>query len=157
MNTDAIDNSAGVDCSDNEVNIKILLNSIVADGKITKKKRDALLEEMTDEVAGLVLRDNYLQTQAISLTKTSSVLELDSFERYLDELERSASLDRELEFLPNGEDLEERAEKSLGLTRPENAVLIAYAKMALFDSITDSNLLETPILKNSFLGLSQKN
>ena len=147
MNTDAIDNSAGVDCSDNEVNIKILLNSIVADGKITKKKRDALLEEMTDEVAGLVLRDNYLQTQAISLTKTSSVLELDSFERYLDELERSASLDRELEFLPNGEDLDERAENSLGLTRPENAVLIAYAKMALFDSITDSNLLDDPYLE----------
>lgn len=147
MNTDAIDNSAGVDCSDNEVNIKILLNSIVADGKITKKERDALLEEMTDEVADLVLRDNYLQTQAISMAKASSVLQLDSFERYLDELEGSASLDRELEFLPNGEDLEERAEKSLGLSRPENSVLIAYAKMALFDSMMDSNFLDDPYLE----------
>ena len=147
MNTDAVDNSAGVDCSDNEVNIKILLNSIVADGKMTKKQRDTLLEEMTDEVGDLVLRDNYLQTQAISLAKSSSVRQLDSFERYLDELEKSANLDRELEFLPNDEELEERAEKSLGLTRPENSVLIAYAKMSLFDSLMDSEFLDDPYLE----------
>ncbi len=147
MNTDAVDNSAGVDCSDNEVNIKILLNSIVADGKMTKKQRDALLEEMTDDVADLVLRDNYLQTQAISLAKSSSIRQLDSFERYLDELEKSANLDRELEFLPNDEVLEERAEKSLGLTRSENAVLIAYAKMSLFDSLMASSFLKDPYLE----------
>lgn len=147
MNTDAVDNSAGVDCSDNEVNIKILLNSIVADGKMTQKQRDALLEEMTDDVAELVLRDNYLQTQAISLAKSSSIRQLDSFERYLDELEKSANLDRELEFLPDDEELEDRAEKSLGLTRPENSVLIAYAKMSLFDSLMESDFLDDPYLE----------
>ncbi|MEZ5757727.1 MAG: NAD-glutamate dehydrogenase [Emcibacteraceae bacterium] len=147
MNTDAVDNSAGVDCSDNEVNIKILLNSIVAEGKMTKKQRDELLEEMTDDVAELVLRDNYLQTQAISLAKYSSVRQLDSFERYLDELEKSANLDRELEFLPNDEELAERNEKSLGLTRPENSVLIAYAKMSLYDSLMESKFLDDPYLE----------
>lgn len=147
MNTDAVDNSAGVDCSDNEVNIKILLNSIVAEGKMTQKQRDSLLEEMTDDVAELVLRDNYLQTQAISLAKSSSIRQLDSFERYLDELEKSANLDRELEFLPDDEELEDRAEKSLGLTRPENSVLIAYAKMSLFDSLMASNFLDDPYLE----------
>ncbi|MDG1858304.1 MAG: NAD-glutamate dehydrogenase, partial [Emcibacteraceae bacterium] len=101
MNTDAVDNSAGVDCSDNEVNIKILLNSIVAEGKMTGKQRDKLLEDMTDDVADLVLRDNYLQSQAISIAKSSSIQQLDSFERYLDELEKSANLDREIEFLPD--------------------------------------------------------
>lgn len=147
MNSDAIDNSAGVDCSDHEVNIKILLNSIVAEGKLTGKQRDTLLEKMTDDVADLVLRDNYLQTQAISLAKSSSVKQLDSFIRYLDELEKSANLDRELEFLPNDEELVEREERALGLTRPENSVLIAYAKMSLFDSLMASDVLKDPYLE----------
>lgn len=153
MNTDAVDNSAGVDCSDNEVNIKILLNSVVAEGKMTGKQRNKLLEEMTDDVAELVLRDNYLQSQAISLAKSSSIKQLDSFERYLDELEKSANLDRELEFLPNDEALADRAEKSLGLTRPENSVLIAYAKMSLFDSLMDSDFLDDPYLEK-YLSMS---
>ncbi len=147
MNTDAVDNSAGVDCSDNEVNIKILLNSIVADGTLTVKQRDKLLEAMTDDVAELVLRDNYLQTQAISLAKSSSVRQLDSFIRYLDELEKSANLDRELEFLPNDEELVEREEHALGLTRPEISVLIAYTKMSLFDSLVASDILDDPYLE----------
>ena len=147
MNTDAVDNSAGVDCSDNEVNIKILLNSIVADGKMTQKQRDSLLEEMTDDVADLVLRDNYLQSQAISIAKASSIRQLDSFERYLDELEKSANLDRELEFLPNDEELMDRGEKSLGMTRPENSVLIAYAKMSLYESLLKSDFLDDPYLE----------
>ncbi|MBL4601440.1 MAG: NAD-glutamate dehydrogenase, partial [Emcibacteraceae bacterium] len=147
MNTDAVDNSAGVDCSDNEVNIKILLNSVVTDGKMTQKQRDTLLAEMTDDVADLVLRDNYLQSQAISLAKSSSIRQLDSFERYLDELEKSANLDRELEFLPDDEELLDREEKSLGLTRPENSVLIAYAKMSLFDSLMASDFLNDPYLE----------
>ena len=153
MNTDAVDNSAGVDCSDNEVNIKILLNSVVAAGKMTGKQRNKLLEEMTDDVAVLVLRDNYLQSQAISLARSSSIKQLDSFERYLDELEKSANLDRELEFLPNDEELAERAEKSLGLTRPENSVLIAYAKMSLFDSLMESDFLDDPYLEK-YLSMS---
>ena len=161
MNTDAVDNSAGVDCSDNEVNIKILLNSVVADGKMTQKQRDTLLEEMTDDVAELVLRDNYLQSQAISLAKSSSIRQLDSFERYLDELEKSANLDRELEFLPDDEELLDREEKSLGLTRPENSVLIAYAKMSLFDSLMASDFLDDPYLEkflfNSFPKRLSKN
>ena len=147
MNTDAVDNSAGVDCSDNEVNIKILLNSVVAEGKMTKKQRDVLLEEMTDDVADLVLRDNYLQSQAISLAKSSSIRQLDSFVRYLDDLEKTANLDRELEFLPNDEELDDREENALGLTRPENSVLIAYAKMSLFDSLMASNFLDDPYLE----------
>lgn len=147
MNTDAVDNSAGVDCSDNEVNIKILLNSVVAEGKMTKKQRDVLLEEMTDDVADLVLRDNYLQTQAISLSKSSSIRQLDSFVRYLDDLEKTANLDRELEFLPNDEELDDREEKALGLTRPENSVLIAYAKMSLFDSLMASDFLDDSYLE----------
>nr|WP_250646717.1 NAD-glutamate dehydrogenase [Pseudemcibacter aquimaris] len=146
LNTDAVDNSAGVDCSDNEVNIKILLNSAVSEGKMTGKQRDTILEEMTDDVAELVLRDNYLQSQAISIAKSSSIKQLDSFERYLDELEKSANLDRELEFLPNDETMEERTEKSLGLTRPEISVLIAYAKMSLFDSLMESDFLDDPYL-----------
>ncbi len=147
MNTDAVDNSAGVDCSDNEVNIKILLNSIVHDGKMTQKQRDKLLEEMTDDVADLVLRDNYLQTQAISLSKSSSVRQLDSFVRYLDDLEKTANLDRDLEFLPNDEELDDREEKSLGLTRPEISVLIAYAKMSLFDNLMASDFVSDPYLE----------
>ncbi|MBT6036865.1 MAG: NAD-glutamate dehydrogenase [Kordiimonadaceae bacterium] len=147
MNTDAVDNSAGVDCSDNEVNIKILLNSIVADGKMTQKQRDTLLEAMTDDVADLVLRDNYLQSQAISIAKSSSIRQLDSFTRYLDDLEETANLDREMEFLPDDEEMIEREESSLGLTRPENSVLIAYAKMSLFDSLMASDFLDDPYLE----------
>jgi len=147
MNTDAVDNSAGVDCSDNEVNIKILLNSIVAEGKMTQKQRNSLLETMTDDVAELVLRDNYLQTQAISIAKSSSIRQLDSFNRYLDDLEETANLDREMEFLPDDEEMDEREKGSLGLTRPENSVLIAYAKMSLFDSLMNSDLLDDPYLE----------
>jgi len=120
---------------------------------MTGKQRNKLLEDMTDDVAELVLRDNYLQSQAISLAKSSSIKQLDSFERYLDDLEKSANLDRELEFLPNDEELAERAEKSLGLTRPENSVLIAYAKMSLFDSLMESDFLDDPYLEK-YLSMS---
>tara|TARA_B100001939_G_scaffold343387_1_gene356007 strand:- start:9983 stop:14836 length:4854 start_codon:yes stop_codon:yes gene_type:complete len=147
INTDAVDNSAGVDCSDNEVNIKILLNSLVSDGQLTRKQRDKLLEDMTDDVAALVLRDNYLQTQTISIARASSVRELDSFVRFMNDLEKSANLDRELEFLPGDEELSERAEKEQGLTRPELAVLVAYAKMALYDELLKSDFLEDPYLE----------
>lgn len=146
INTDAVDNSAGVDCSDNEVNIKILLNALVQDGKLTPKQRDALLVEMTDEVSKIVLRDNYLQTQAISLARSSSVRELDSFVRFMNDLEKTANLDRELEFLPTDEELADRAEGELGLTRPEIAVLVAYSKMGLYDELMKSDILNDPYL-----------
>ncbi len=146
INTDAVDNSAGVDCSDNEVNIKILLNALVQDGKLTPKQRNALLVEMTDEVSNIVLRDNYLQTQAISLARSSSIRELDSFVRFMDDLEKTANLDRELEFLPSDDELIERTEGELGLTRPEIAVLVAYSKMGLYDELMDSDILDDPYL-----------
>ena len=144
INTDAVDNSAGVDCSDNEVNIKILLNALVQDGKLTPKQRDALLVEMTDEVSKIVLNDNYLQTQAISLARSSSIRELDSFVRFMGDLEKNANLDRELEFLPTDDDLIERTEGELGLTRPEIAVLVAYSKMGLYDELMNSDVLDDP-------------
>ena len=147
LNTDAVDNSAGVDCSDNEVNIKILLNSLVSDGHLTRKQRDRLLEDMTDDVAEIVLRDNYLQTQAISVARAASIRELDSFVRYMDDLEKEAHLDRELEFLPGDDELIERGEKEQGLTRPEISVLVAYAKMWLYDELLASDLLDDPFLE----------
>ncbi len=146
INTDAVDNSAGVDCSDNEVNIKILLNALVQDGKLTPKQRDALLVEMTDEVSDIVLNDNYLQTQAISIARSSSIRELDSFVRFMDDLEKTANLDRELEFLPSDDDLIERTEQELGLTRPEIAILVAYSKMGLYDDLMKSDILDDPYL-----------
>ncbi|WP_417623930.1 NAD-glutamate dehydrogenase [Paremcibacter congregatus] len=146
INTDAVDNSAGVDCSDNEVNIKILLNALVVDGKLTSQQRDSLLVEMTDEVSKIVLNDNYLQTQAISLARASSIRELDSFVRFMDDLEKSAHLDRELEFLPTDDELIDRTEKELGLTRPEISVLVAYAKMGLYDELMTSDFLDDPYL-----------
>lgn len=146
INTDAVDNSAGVDCSDNEVNIKILLNALVTEGKLTPQQRDALLVEMTDEVSKIVLADNYLQTQAISLARSSSIRELDSFVRFMADLEKTAHLDRELEFLPTDDDLIERTQEELGLTRPEIAVLIAYSKMGLYDELMASDILDDPYL-----------
>ena len=147
INTDAVDNSAGVDCSDNEVNIKILLNALAQDGKLTPKQRDLLLVDMTDEVSKIVLHDNYLQTQAISLSRSSSIRELDSFVRFMDDLEKTANLDRELEFLPSDDELIERTEGELGLTRPEIAVLIAYSKMGLYDDLMASDILDDPYLE----------
>ncbi|PCI33130.1 MAG: NAD-glutamate dehydrogenase [Alphaproteobacteria bacterium] len=146
INTDAVDNSAGVDCSDNEVNIKILLNALVQEGKLTPQQRDALLVDMTEEVSKIVLNDNYLQTQAISLARSSSIRELDSFVRFMADLEKTAHLDRELEFLPSDEELIDRAEEELGLTRPEIAVLIAYSKMGLYDELMKSDILDDPYM-----------
>ncbi len=138
LNTDAIDNSAGVDCSDNEVNIKILVNSLVANGRLTEKRRNSLLASMTKEVGKLVLRDNYMQTQAITMIQTSDVL--DDQIRLMRMMEREGRLDRAIEFLPDEETLEERAAKNLGLVRPEISVLLSYSKMWLYDQILDSNL-----------------
>ncbi|HKP17746.1 MAG TPA: NAD-glutamate dehydrogenase [Gaiellaceae bacterium] len=137
---DAIDNSAGVDCSDHEVNIKILLDAIVADGDLTEKQRNELLAEMTDEVAALVLRDNYEQTQAISVAVTQASSMVDVHARYLRSLEVAGSLDRALEFLPDDEVLAERKAAGLGLTAPELAILLSYTKIALYEEVLDSDL-----------------
>jgi glutamate dehydrogenase len=137
--TDAIDNSGGVDCSDHEVNIKILLGAVVAAGDMTLKQRDRLLVEMTDEVAALVLQDNVQQTRVLSEMAARAPELLDEQARYLRELERRGRLIRRLEHLPNDERIDERRAAGQGLCLPELAVLLAYAKMDLSDAVLASN------------------
>ena len=140
MNTDAVDNSAGVDCSDHEVNIKIALNELVSAGDMTLKQRDKLLVAMTDEVADLVLRDNYLQTQAISVAEQQGWFRIDQQGRFMRVLERAGKLDRAIEFLPDDETINSRLAHRQGLTRPELAVLLAYSKMTLYEELLPSDL-----------------
>ena len=142
--TDAIDNSAGVDTSDHEVNIKILLGLAVADGEMTEKQRNTLLPQMTDEVAAMVLGDNYYQTQVISLTRRLGASLLDQQARFMRHLEKIGLLDRAIEFLPGDEQLAERRAQGRGLTNPELAVLLAYGKMWLSDELVASDLPEDP-------------
>lgn len=146
MNTDAVDNSAGVDCSDHEVNIKILVNDVVTRGDLSMVQRDKLLAEMTDEVGDLVLRDNYLQSQALSVAEAQSFTLLDQQNRFMRALEKQSRLDRAIEFLPDDETIQHRLAQRVGLTRPENAVLLAYAKMALYDELLPSDLPDDPQL-----------
>jgi glutamate dehydrogenase len=146
INTDFIDNSAGVDCSDHEVNIKILLNAVVASGDMTEKQRNQLLRAMTDEVALLVLRNNVLQVLAISLAEANPSQLLDSQSGFIRRLEASGRLNRELEVLPDDEMLAQRRQMGQGLFRPEIAILIAYAKMALYDELLASELPDDPYL-----------
>ena len=151
--TDFIDNSAGVDCSDHEVNIKILLGGAVADGSLTLTDRDALLAEMTDEVADLVLADNYGQATALGNARVQAELLLPVHRRQIADLERAGRLDRALEALPTDEELDARP---AGLTGPELAVLLAYTKMALEDEIDDTSLPDEewtePVLAAYFPG-----
>ncbi len=146
INTDAIDNSAGVDCSDHEVNIKILLGLVVSDGEMTEKQRNALLAEMTDEVGLLVLRDNYYQTQALSIAGRYTVELLDAEARLMRWLERAGRLNRVIEFLPTDDEIAERQAAKLGLTSPERAVLLAYSKMWLYDALLESDVPEDPLV-----------
>ena len=135
INTDAIDNSAGVDTSDHEVNIKMLLGLPIAEGELTEKQRNALLAEMTDEVAALVLRDNYFQTQVLSVTGRIGRELLDAQQRFIQYLEKSGRLNRAIEYLPSDEEIAERRLAAKGLTSPERAVLLAYSKIWLFDEL----------------------
>ncbi|MCA1688484.1 MAG: NAD-glutamate dehydrogenase, partial [Actinobacteria bacterium] len=144
--TDAIDNSAGVDCSDHEVNIKILLDSIVESGDMTEKQRNELLVEMTEEVAQLVLRDNYQQTQALSNAVAQAASMVDVHARYIRALEHAGKLNRELEFLPDEEALAERKSNDTGLTAPEFAILLAYTKITLYTELLESDVTEDPYL-----------
>ncbi len=138
--TDFIDNAAGVDCSDHEVNIKILLNEIVAAGDMTGKQRNKLLAEMTDAVGGLVLGNNYKQTQALSLAERRARERQGEYKRVMAGLEAAGKLDRGLEFLPSDDELNERAAKGQGLTRPELSVLISYSKIDLKESLLKSQV-----------------
>lgn len=147
LNTDSIDNSAGVDCSDHEVNIKILLDALVAQKKLTNRSRNSLLARMTDEVGDLVLWDNYEQTQALSIIQTRGTDLVDHQIRLMRMLEKSNRLNRDVEFLPDDETLNERVISGQGLTRPEISVLVSYSKIWLFDELLASNLPDEPYLK----------
>ncbi len=144
LNTDAIDNSAGVDTSDHEVNIKILLGLAVQDGKLTQQQRNTFLPTMTDEVAALVLRDNYFQTQALSVGRRHAAVQIDEHARFMRFLEKNGRLNRAVEFLPTDDELAERKAHALGLTTPEQAVLLAYSKMWLSEELVASDLPEDP-------------
>lgn len=149
LNTDAIDNSAGVDCSDHEVNIKILLNQIVASGDLTEKQRNSMLAEMTDEVIELVLEDNRGQISAISLAEASAAENLELHKRLIEYLEKNGNLNRSLEFLPSNEELVNRGQNKQGLTRPEFAILLAYSKTLLKEELLGSDLPEDPYLSQA--------
>ncbi len=144
VNTDAIDNSAGVDCSDHEVNIKILLDAAVRDGSLSFKQRNRQLAEMTDEVATLVLRDNIFQTQSLSVSGRVAPQLLEQQVRFIQSLERAGRLNRAIEFLPPDKEIAERRAARTGLTTPERAVLLAYAKMQVYADLLASDLPEDP-------------
>jgi glutamate dehydrogenase len=153
INTDAIDNSAGVDTSDHEVNIKILLYDAIARGELKGiEERNTLLASMTDEVARLVLHDNYQQTQAISITHSLGEAVLDEQARFMRTLERAGKLDRALEGLPDDDAIAERHVAHHGLTRPEIAVLLAYSKIVLYEDLLASDLPDDPLLVEDLLG-----
>lgn len=146
LNCDFIDNVGGVDCSDNEVNIKILLNSIVSHGDLTRKQRNELLYSMTEEVADIVIDNAYKQTLSLSVTQTKAAEQLKEQIRFMQYLERNDKLNRQLEFLPNEDELTDRLTKNEGLMRPELAVLLAYAKMQLKDQLNCNEVFEDPFL-----------
>jgi glutamate dehydrogenase len=146
LNTDFIDNSAGVNTSDLEVNIKILLNPLVAAGKLTRSERNRLLARMTNEVAALVLRNNYLQSQALSTLELQGASRLPEYQHLIRSLERSGDLNRALEFLPSDDELSDRRKSGVGLTRPELAILLAYSKIWLNNHLLASDVPEDPYL-----------
>lgn len=144
INTDFIDNVGGVDCSDNEVNIKILLNSLVNEGKLTRKQRDQLLFDMTDDVAEIVLDDCNRQTQSLSVTQLRGPDQIKELQRFIHRLEKDGTLNRSLEFLPDDDELAERTATGKGLTRPELSVLTAYGKMVLKDELVVPEITADP-------------
>ena len=146
MNTDFIDNAGGVDCSDHEVNIKILLNQIVSDGDLTDKQRNRLLEDMTESVAELVLKNNYRQVQAISMAQARSFGGMAEYRRFISTLEQDGKLNRALEFIPEDDELAERKSAGQGLTRPEMSVLISYSKADLKEALIKARVADDPYL-----------
>ncbi len=144
INTDFVDNVGGVDCSDNEVNIKILLNQLVTEGELTKKHRDQLLYEMTDDVSEIVLKDCYRQTHTISITELKGASLLKEQTRFIHALEKSGKLDREIEFLPTDEEIADRQVSGQGFTRPELSVLVAYGKMVLKEQFAIDEIDQNP-------------
>ncbi|KUO18452.1 NAD-glutamate dehydrogenase [Streptomyces dysideae] len=151
INSDAIDNSAGVDTSDHEVNIKILLNGLVTDGDMTVKQRNKLLAEMTDEVGRLVLRNNYAQNTAIANALSQSKDMLHAQQRFMKHLVREGHLNRALEFLPTDRQIRERLGAGQGLTGPETAVLLAYTKITVAEELLHTSLPDDPYLRGLLL------
>ena len=149
--SDAIDNSGGVDCSDHEVNIKILLDNIVATGNLSFDDRNDLLAEMTNEVADLVLRNNYLQTQALSVARAESDVMLAQHVRFVQQMQAQGELDPDLEFLPDEEEISARLGDHVGYTAPELAVLLAYSKIGLYADLLTSNIADDPFLQDALL------
>ena len=151
IDTDFIDNVGGVDCSDNEVNIKILLNSLVSNGELTLKQRNKLLVEMTPDVSQIVLRNAYRQSQSISVTQSLGADSLKEQIRFINSLEKEKKLDRALEYLPSDDELSERLALNTGLTRPELCVLLAYGKMVLKQSLNCPEITEDGYLAQSLI------
>jgi glutamate dehydrogenase len=156
INTDAIDNSAGVDTSDHEVNLKILLDRAVATGTITGDERNELLAGVTDEIARLVLRDNYEQNVLLGLARKLNPALVSVHQRFMQRLEAAGELDRALEFLPDDAELARREAEGTGLVSPENAVLVAYSKMTLTQRLEDSTLPDEPWYRRVLAGYFPK-
>src|ERR1700761_7692447 len=151
LNTDFIDNSAGVDTSDHEVNIKILLNDAVQRSELTEAQRNSLLAAMTDEVQRLVLWDNYRQNQAITLMEQQSAKRIGSMAHFIRTLEGEGLLDRQVENLPSESELTERKTRGIGMTRPELSVLLSYDKIKLYQQLLDSDVPEDPYLSKELV------
>ncbi|KKO46583.1 NAD-glutamate dehydrogenase [Arsukibacterium ikkense] len=147
INTDFVDNVGGVTCSDNEVNIKILLNALVQNGDLTLKQRNKLLNDMTDDVAELVLKECYRQTQSITLSSLLGAEQIKEYTRFIHALEKDGKLNRELEFLPSDDELADRMVKGIGLTRPELAILTAYGKMVLKERLVLPEIYDNAYFK----------
>ncbi len=148
IDTDAIDNSAGVDTSDHEVNIKILLNQVVADGDMTVKQRNALLAEMTDEVGHLVLRNNYAQNVVLANAVAQAASMVNVHSRMINRLEANGQLDRALEYLPTEKQIRDRQQAGRGLSQPELSVLLAYTKITLADELLATDLPDDPYFRD---------
>jgi len=144
INADFVDNSAGVDTSDHEVNLKILLNAAIRAGKLTTEGRNKVLASMTDDVAEHVLAHNYDQTLALSMAQLTAPYDMEPFERYMESLEEKGQLDRVVEGLPSSDEMLSRREAGDTLTRPEIATLMAYAKNTLVEELLDSHLPDDP-------------
>ncbi|SEG22111.1 NAD-glutamate dehydrogenase [Vibrio hangzhouensis] len=144
VNTDFVDNVGGVDCSDNEVNIKIFLNGLVSNGDLTVKQRNEILESMEDEVGEIVLDDAYCQSESISVTEFQGISLVKEQILFIHTLEKAGHLDRALEYIPSDEDLLEREKKGIGMTRPELSVLVAYGKMVLKQELVTDDIANDP-------------
>src|SRR5438093_1890917 len=151
INTDFIDNSAGVDTSDHEVNWKILLGLAIARGELTLDERNGLLQACAIDVVAHVLYDNYLQAQILSQEEEVSSQRIEAYEDLMQQLEAEGELDREVEYLPTTDEMTERRTNALGMTRPELSVLLAYAKRFVYAALLASDLPDSEYLASDLV------